>query len=288
MLHQITAVGFDTEMSHEQAKMLAEQLNLIVDNQVLPRLSVMTDKLVLLVKNFSPLFVDFSPLFWQKRRDAGKKQGLVRACRPLPGVRILDATAGWGRDAAVLASFGAEVLMLERHPVIAALLSDGLRRMLHQPATIDFFRNATSSANYFVDAVLESSCAGMHTPVLRSVSPHTSLAEASFERNLMALSLLNQDAMNYLPTLAPRDFPDVIYIDPMHPLRQKSALVKKDMQALQQIIGEDKDVSNLIELAMTRTRQRVVVKWPQRLAPLLPPHASISGKTVRFDIYAIS
>ena len=232
---QITAVGFDAALAlDERATLLAAQLNLIVDNDILPRLSVTADKLVLLVENFSPLFVDFSNSMWQKRRDAGKKQGLVRACKPAKGVRILDATAGWGRDAVVLASFGAEVLMLERQPVMAALLADGLSRL-------------TSSS--------------------------------------LLLSLLGIDAKHYLQTLSPIDYPDVIYIDPMHPLRQKSALVKKDMQALQQLIGADIDALDLIQLAISRARQRVVVKWPQHLAPLLPPSLSISGKTVRFDIY---
>ena len=191
-----------------------------------------------MLEHFSPLCVDFSSSIWQKRRDAGKKQGLVRACKPAEGVRILDATAGWGRDAAVLASFGAEVHMLERQPVMAALLADGLSRMSHQPA------------------------------------------------RPLVLSLLAMDAKNYLQTLATVDYPDVIYIDPMHPARQKSALVKKDMQALQQLIGADNDACDLIQLAITRARQRVVVKWPQRLAPLLPPTLSISGKTVRFDVYS--
>ena len=79
----------------------------------------------------------------------------------------------------------------------------------------------------------------------------------------------------------------MIYIDPMHPLRQKSALVKKDMQALQQLIGADEDAYELIQLAIARARQRVVVKWPQHLQPLLPPTLNICGKTVRFDVYHV-
>lgn len=191
--------------------------------------------LVLKIPEFSPLSVDFSRQTVQKRRDAGKKQGLVRACKPIPGMRIIDATAGWGRDAAVLASFGADVLMLERQAMMAALLADGLAR--------------------------------------RS------------ENNLSKLSLLHTDAKQYLLTLPEADYPDVIYIDPMHPTRQKSALVKKDMQALQQLFGADDDVIALVQLAITRTRNRVVVKWPQRLAPIQKPDLSVPGKTVRFDIY---
>jgi len=45
---------------------------------------------------------------------------------------VLDATAGLGRDAFVLATLGCEVQMLERSPVACALLADGLRRaMMH-------------------------------------------------------------------------------------------------------------------------------------------------------------
>ena len=236
----MVTVGYDTNALQARAKIVAEHFNLPLDNQHLPRLCVTTDKLVLLLDHFSPLFVDFNPKLWQRRRDEGKKQGLVRACKPAKGIRILDATAGWGRDAAVLASFGAEVLMLEREPIMAALLEDGLNRLALQST------------------------------------------------DTMALSLLPIDAKHYLETLSAVDYPDVIYIDPMHPLRQKSALVKKDMQALQQLIGADTDALDLIQLAITKAKQRVVVKWPQRLAALLRPDNSINGKTVRFDIYMIS
>ncbi|GHM54843.1 hypothetical protein ECZU51_35130 [Escherichia coli] len=40
---------------------------------------------------------------------------------------VVDATAGLGRDAFVLASVGCRVRMLERNPVVAALLDDGPR-----------------------------------------------------------------------------------------------------------------------------------------------------------------
>lgn len=200
------------------------------------QLSVIDDRLSLTVDQFSPLYVDFNNTSVQKRREEGKRQGLIRACKPSAGLKIIDATAGWGRDAAILASFGAKVLMLERHPVMAALLEDGLRRLLPEAQ--------------------------------------------------LALSMVNADAKSYLQSLSEADYPDVIYIDPMHPERQKSALVKKDMQVLQGMIGPDLDVSDLISLAVTRCRQRVVVKWPQRLAPVLKPDSCIPGKTVRFDVYS--
>lgn len=239
----ISAVGFESEDLRDRAKQWADLLNLKLDNTVFPRLCVTRDKLVLMLEHFSPLYADFSATKWQKRRDAGKKQGLIRACKPAPGVRVLDTTGGWGRDAAVMASFGASVMMLERSPVMAALLSDALQRLDEQAVTF---------------SLSKSSC---------------------------GLSLLCIDAKDYLQSLAYMDYPEVIYIDPMHPTRQKSALVKKDMQALQQCIGADDDAEALIQLSMTRAVKRVVVKWPQRLAPFMKPSMSIEGKTVRFDIY---
>lgn len=220
-----------------QAEALAKRLHLPVDNAARNRLVVSADRLQLEIYPFSPLCTDFSREFWQKRREDGKKQGLVRACKPKPGLRIIDATAGWGRDAAVLASFGAEVLMLERNPVLAALLEDGLN---HQDED---------------------------------------------SRLALKLKVLNQDAITWLSALQPDEYPDVIYIDPMHPCRQKSALVKKDLQILQQLIGPDEDALSLINQARRCVLQKVVVKWPQNLPALLEPTASVSGKTVRFDMY---
>ncbi|MEE4297963.1 MAG: class I SAM-dependent methyltransferase [Pseudomonadales bacterium] len=62
-----------------------------------------------------------------------RQERLVRACRVLragdePPRRVLDGTGGLGTDAWLLASAGAEVTVVEQHPVLRALLQDGLRR----------------------------------------------------------------------------------------------------------------------------------------------------------------
>lgn len=49
--------------------------------------------------------------------------------------RVLDCTAGQGRDAFVLASLGCEVVMLERNPIAYLLLQDGLQRAKQDPET---------------------------------------------------------------------------------------------------------------------------------------------------------
>ncbi len=77
------------------------------------------------------LAIDFTaPALQHRALDGLTRQGLGKAIglkkKPLP--RILDATAGLGSDAFLLASAGCEVSMLERSGIVHALLDDALRR----------------------------------------------------------------------------------------------------------------------------------------------------------------
>lgn len=62
-------------------------------------------------------------------QDIAKAIGISGAYKP----SVVDATAGLGRDAFVLASLGCKVCAQERHPVVAALLEDGLKRAQQVP-----------------------------------------------------------------------------------------------------------------------------------------------------------
>lgn len=53
---------------------------------------------------------------------------------------VIDATAGLGRDAFVLASIGCNVRLVERNPVVAALLEDGLNRAYADPEIGEWMR----------------------------------------------------------------------------------------------------------------------------------------------------
>ena len=79
-----------------------------------------------------PLRVDFSSpsMNYRRRFGGGQGQAIARAVGLKGGSkpRVLDATAGLGRDSFILASLGCSVTLLERHIIVAALLSDGLRR----------------------------------------------------------------------------------------------------------------------------------------------------------------
>jgi 16S rRNA (guanine1516-N2)-methyltransferase len=74
-----------------------------------------------------PVYVDFADLKHRPKQGKdliAKAVGVKGSYRPT----VLDATAGLGQDAFILASYGCEVRMYERSPVIYALLEDGLRR----------------------------------------------------------------------------------------------------------------------------------------------------------------
>ena len=62
------------------------------------------------------------------RRRRSRNSALARACAAGTGLRVLDATAGWGTDGLALAGLGCRVQMLETHPQVFAMLDDRLRR----------------------------------------------------------------------------------------------------------------------------------------------------------------
>lgn len=78
-----------------------------------------------------------------------------------------------------------------------------------------------------------------------------------------------------------------IYLDPMYPHRNQSALNKQPLRVIRALVGGDTDGATLLEVALAKASNRVVVKRPLR-APLLsaaqPSHV-IFMKNSRFDIY---
>lgn len=158
-------------------------------------------------------------------------------------LHVLDATAGLGQDAFVLAGLGCRVTLLERNPVIHALLADGLAR-----------------------AALNPECAAIVANM--ELQPGSSI------------EWLHQ---------AGQEAADVIYLDPMFPHRDKSALVKKEMQVFRQVVGDDDDSEQLLEAAMASARYRVVVKRPRK-APAVAgpaPATRVEGKSSRYDLYPL-
>ena len=78
----------------------------------------------------SSVHVDFVKGSQARRIKSVAGEALTRAVGCYKGMRpaIIDATAGLGGDMSVLANLGCQVLAFERHPLVAALLQDALRR----------------------------------------------------------------------------------------------------------------------------------------------------------------
>lgn len=102
------------------------------------------------------------------------------------------------------------------------------------------------------------------------------------------LSLPRLQSGNAIELLANLDFsPDCIYLDPMFPpKRKKSALPKKSIMVLRDLVGDDVDKADLFAAAMQATGKRVVVKSPDYAEPLGgKPSESFKGKLLRYDVY---
>lgn len=86
--------------------------------------------------DWTPLVADWCSPEQRRRIAGGKRQLLVRAVglHRHPGMRVLDATGGLGRDAFTLAALGARVTLTERQPLVCALLRDAQTRALADPA----------------------------------------------------------------------------------------------------------------------------------------------------------
>lgn len=76
----------------------------------------------------------------RRKFGGGRGQSIAKAVGLKKGHNptVVDGTAGLGRDAFVLASLGCKVWLCERHPVVHALLADGLRRGALDPEIGDW------------------------------------------------------------------------------------------------------------------------------------------------------
>ncbi len=103
------------------------------------------------------------------------------------------------------------------------------------------------------------------------------------------LRTVQTDAIIWLNQLKDQDKPDIIYLDPMFPLKKKSALSKKEMLIFHDIVGNDQDADSLLSTALTCATKRVVVKRPRLSEGLASraPSFSLSGSSCRFDVYLI-
>lgn len=172
-------------------------------------------------------------------QDLAKAMGLRAGKTPM----IVDATAGLGRDSFLLASLGAQVILIERSEKMHALLVEGMNRAENEGG--------------------------------------------EFREIIGRMSLMKGDAKDLIPELSG----EAILIDPMHPPRQKSALVKRELRQVREIVGTDDDAADLVRIALAHAQNRVVIKWPAKADPIDGLKActhQILGKTTRYDVFMVN
>jgi len=187
------------------------------------------------------LYVDIEHRQGEQRSWPIAKVGALAQALGRKTKTVVDATAGWGQDSLAMFRMGYEVLCVERSPVMAKLLADGLNRL----ARLDWMQ----------------------------------------QLNLAAPKLLTGNAVEILEQLIVQ--PDCIYLDPMFPAkRKKTALAKKSIMVLRDLVGDDADKEQLFATALKVAGKRVVVKSPDYAEPLGgKPNESFQGKLLRYDVY---
>lgn len=205
-------------------------------------------QLVALHEKFSPLLIDFEAGRNNHRRLYGGGRG-----QPL------------ARAAGLRGTHNPEVLDLTgglgRDAFVLATLGCNVTMLERQPVIASLLNDALQRAH----------------------------ASASVELQQIAerMSLVFSEAANYLKHIKQTDLPETIYMDPMYPHRDKSALVKKEMRIFRLLAGDDEDAAALLPLARQKALKRVVVKRPKKgeLLGHVKPDYQIDSPNTRYDIY---
>ena len=182
------------------------------------------------------------PILHRLKYGKGRGQNLAKAIgmKSNKNRNIVDATAGLGYDAFILASLGVKVTLIERSEKMYEILQNGINEGVSFGGEI--------------------------------------------EKIINRMDLLFGDSKDILPKLSP----EVIMIDTMYKDRKKTALVKNNMRLVRDIVGPDSDYIELLEVALSCAKNRVVLKQPRYADPIKEigkcSH-QILGKTIRYDIF---
>ncbi|AWL28174.1 rRNA methyltransferase [Acinetobacter defluvii] len=186
------------------------------------------------------------------KRASLKSEMIARACNLAEKPKLIDATAGLGHDSLLMAHLGADVTLVERHPILFTLLEDSKAQAEH-------------------DAFLAKIVAKIHLVFSDSNQFLQQQTEQQHSFDVV-----------YLDPMFPQR-------DQNQNALKKQAQVKKQMQLLHMLLPEDGEMDlgdHLLVLAQTIAK-RVVVKRP-RLAVFLndqQPDHQWQGDACRFDAY---
>lgn len=214
-------------------------------------------------------YIDFlSPEFIHRLKGLQTESQLIKKAiglKPNSQIKILDATAGLGTDAFIMAALGYRVLSVEISPIIFLMLQDAQQRCLRELEALD-----------------------VHTKM------EDSLVQL-YKDTLSRLRFMHQDVKNLFTELQkfktshPQEMPDVIYLDPMYPDLKKSAQPKKSMQFLRKLLGPSQDIEVLLSEALKVARLHCVLKsHPDAPLLSLKSQYEISSKAVKYLVYRVT
>jgi 16S rRNA (guanine1516-N2)-methyltransferase len=155
-----------------------------------------------------------------------------------------------------------------------------------------------ATAGLLGDAFLLAAAGMRVTALERSAVVHAlavdGLRRAAYDARVSALlggriELVYADARGWLAERADAaDAPDAVVIDPMFPpKRKRSALPRKEMSMLREVVGTDPDAAELLDAARACARMRVALKRGDDADPIVKPEWTIGGTTVRFDVWRV-
>ncbi len=110
--------------------------------------------------------------------------------------------------------------------------------------------------------------------------------DESLKIKLSHIQVVETEAKEFLAT---QPIADVVYLDPMFEKPKKTAKSPKEMQLLQELLGEPpsaNEVEEIFQLALSTARSRVVIKRPLKSQALWrTPSHSFKGQSIRYDVY---
>jgi 16S rRNA (guanine1516-N2)-methyltransferase len=182
-MHPVCLICKDSELT-DNANAIAVELGINIFKQAPAEAELVLELCVEGLKLLRPndkslgaLTVDFNDgaLTWRRQHGGGTGQAVAKAIglKQKKDLRVLDATAGSGTDSFVLAALGCEVTMIERHPIVAALLDNALARAELNPEVFEITQRMSLHKGSSVDYMKSLDSNSFDVIFLDPMFPHT-------------------------------------------------------------------------------------------------------------------
>ena len=224
--------------------------------------------------------VDFSEPRFFARVNSTALQGeyVVRAVlgrkKTTQPLMVLDATAGFGHDAFLLAAAGCQVTLVEQMPLLAYLLEQAVQRARN--STSDLLLSAAQRMKVeSANSVMLMQQWSANRPDVVYLDPMYAHAENETKRGLKKSAAVKKN-MAFLQRLT------------SHKATDLSTAQAEHNQSCHDVLNSEGE--GMIEAALALAKSKVVVKRAPGAEWLggLKPASSLTGKATRFDIYPVS